>query len=263
LKSKAQIALRGAFAGDANSKGYVCLPQENLLPGVRLEQFESDLRRGDGNELRMKFCAVHSSSALAVNCFAPFKDSPATMPILGKSGGKRVEFEKQLEILPERKPANLDVWVEWEDGVLAVESKLLEYFDQKKPEFAQAYEQCAPPWSEPCWWSIYDLAKQGTKAHLDRAQLIKHYFALRKRQQNPQNKFNYTLLYIFWEPTNWQEVEVCKKHRKEVEEFADRVSDSTVSFRWMTYAQLWRDWSAIPALAQHVSNLKARYEVRL
>jgi hypothetical protein len=263
MKKKAQSALKTVFPGDIDSRGYVRSPQENLLPDVRLEQFESDLHRGDGNELRMKFCAVHSSSALTVNCFARFKDFPATLPILRKSGAKSVEFEKQLKILPERRPANLDVWIEWEKSAVAVESKLLEYFAPKKADFAMAYERLAPPSSEPCWWSVYNLAKQGTKGHLDRAQLVKHYFGLRKFQQTLQNPWSLTLLYIFWEPVNWQEVEVCKLHRKEVEEFAEKVSDSIVSFRWMTYSQLWEEWSTVPALVQHAKNLKARYEVML
>ena len=68
---------------------------------------------------------------------------------------------------------------------------------------------------------------------------------------------------MFWEPVNWKEIEVCRQHRKELEAFAEKVSGSTISFRWMTYSQLWEEWSAIPALAQHTSNLKARYEVQL
>jgi hypothetical protein len=74
-KGKAKLALCKRFGGVADRQGYVDWPQGNLIPGVRLDQFEADLRRGDGNELRMKFCALHSSAALAVNCFAPFKRS--------------------------------------------------------------------------------------------------------------------------------------------------------------------------------------------
>ena len=38
---------------DANG-GYVRWPKHNLVEDVRLSQFEEDLRRGDGSELRMK-----------------------------------------------------------------------------------------------------------------------------------------------------------------------------------------------------------------
>jgi hypothetical protein len=56
-----------------SEKGYANSIDDNLLPGVSRAQFEADLRKGDGNELAAKFLAAYSSSALAVNCFAPFK----------------------------------------------------------------------------------------------------------------------------------------------------------------------------------------------
>jgi hypothetical protein len=64
-------------------KGYVSEASQNLIEGVRLDDFEADLRQGDGNELERKFRAAHSSSALAVNTFAPFKAKPAELPLPG------------------------------------------------------------------------------------------------------------------------------------------------------------------------------------
>jgi hypothetical protein len=70
-------ALIDAFKRSASGvlpdkNGYVQTVEQNLVGGVRLLDFESDLRQGDGNELETKFRAVHSSAALAVNTFAPF-----------------------------------------------------------------------------------------------------------------------------------------------------------------------------------------------
>src|SRR2546426_2966184 len=45
----------------------------------------------------------------------------------------------------------------------------------------------------------------------------------------------------FWEPVNWCEIDECRKHRKEVEEFADKVAASSIPFQSMTYAQLWQE----------------------
>jgi hypothetical protein len=56
-----------------DKRGYVGRPEANLIPGVSLADFESDLRAGAGAELDGKFLAVHSSCALVVNCFAPFR----------------------------------------------------------------------------------------------------------------------------------------------------------------------------------------------
>jgi len=71
-------ALREAFVRanpsvEVDTQGYVREVTKNLLPTVRLADFEADLRARDGNELEGKFKAVHSSFALAVNVFTPFR----------------------------------------------------------------------------------------------------------------------------------------------------------------------------------------------
>ncbi len=236
-------------------------PHENLIEGVRMDQFEADLRAGDGNELHTKFCAVHSSSALAVNSFAPFKDRPEDLRLSGAAGAYEVSFERQLPIIRGRRPANLDVWIERSSGTVAVESKLLEHFARKRPTFADAYQQLAPPVSEPSWWSVCERYWDGPPGHLDAAQLIKHYFGLRLHQEALFAPVDLSLLYLFWEPDNADDVEECIEHRREVEEFASMVEDASVPFAWMTYADLWREWQADPVLADHARRLQDRYAV--
>jgi len=262
IKTQAKTALRERFTGEPDGKGYTLTPQENLIQGVQLRQFEDDLHRGDGNELRMKFCAVHSSSALAVNCFARFKEHPEYILLLGQKGAKKLEFEKQLRIFDGGRAPNIDVWIERDWDVVAIESKLLEYLTQKKPKFSESYERLAPPISESCWWDVYIQAKQGAEQYLDRAQLVKHYFGLNEyRKKNQQ--IHITLLYIFWEPLNWSELEVCKQHREEVKNFADAVSESQIPFHWITYNDLWKEWSVEQALKKHTQNLIERYQLCL
>jgi hypothetical protein len=263
MAERAKTALRDRFVGSADRQGYVNWPQSNLIHGVRLDQFEDDLRRGDGNELRIKFCAVHSSAALAVNCFAPFKDRPEEIHILGRSGAVAIEFEKRLKIFSDRRPCNLDVWIDRGAGAVAIESKLLEYLEPKIAEFAPAYERLAPPESETCWWAVCDEARRGGPQLLDRAQLVKHYFGLSRLLQSGAVSKDLTLLYLFWEPLNWPEIPECLQHRKELEDFAGMVAGSSISFKWTTYSQLWDEWVEIAALAEHASNLKSRYEVCL
>jgi hypothetical protein len=60
-------------------KGYVSQAGQNLNEGVSLVDFEADLRQAGGNEMEGKFRAAHSSSALAVNTFAPFKSDSAPL----------------------------------------------------------------------------------------------------------------------------------------------------------------------------------------
>jgi hypothetical protein len=58
---------------------------------------EADLTVGGGHELEKKFRAVHSSSALAINTFAPFKISLEVLTVAGKSSFKSIQFEKRLQ----------------------------------------------------------------------------------------------------------------------------------------------------------------------
>jgi hypothetical protein len=261
LRDAAKAALRRRFAGTTDRRGYVREPHENLVVGVSMENFEDDLRNGDGDELRMKFCALHSSAALAVNTFAPFKMRPAALVLGGRSGFTSLSFERRLRTVGMAK-ANLDVWLESETGVIAIESKFLEYCEPKKAEFSASYNRAALTEVDECWWEAFDAAKLATARHLDVAQLIKHYFAL-SRLRSTQAPGHYTLLYLFWEPENAEEFEACRQHRSQLEAFAAGVCSSTVTFQSMTYSQLWQEWAAIPALAGHAHNLKARYELRL
>ena len=262
-RARAKAALRAKFSGPTDNQGYVIKPEANLIPGVRLDQFESDLRRGDGGELRMKFCAVHSSSALAANCFGPFKDRREALLLLGQRGAVGLEFEKRLPIIPGHRPSNLDVWVDRGASAVAVESKFLEYFQPKRTEFAETYKCMAPPMAEPCWWTVCVECSSGAPQYLDRAQLVKHYFGLRRRQQATSGPPKLTLLYLFWEPENWDEIEECREHRRQLQAFAEKVATSSISFRSMTYGQLWQEWMENPDLAEHACNLKARYEISI
>ncbi|MHB8392119.1 MAG: hypothetical protein ACYDBH_21505 [Acidobacteriaceae bacterium] len=88
---------------------------------MRLDQFERDCQR-DGSGLRMKFCAVHSSAALVVNCFAPFKDRPEDLFLLDQQGAVGIQFEKQMQIIPGRRPSILDVWVDRGSSAVAIRS---------------------------------------------------------------------------------------------------------------------------------------------
>ena len=85
---KAKDQLRQAFAGVTDDKGYTSLPRENLVPDIDWGPIQIDLQRGDGGELRQKFNAVHSSAALAVNSFGPFKSHPERLLLFGKRGWK-------------------------------------------------------------------------------------------------------------------------------------------------------------------------------
>jgi hypothetical protein len=266
LTDKAKAALRRNFRGNVDDKGYTPRLEENLVPGVALEQVERDLSDGDGRELESKFRAVHSSSALAVNSFGVFKDGPLRecLVLNGRRGATDVCFERRLTIFRGGRPPNLDVWIEREQDIVAIESKLLEYLRPTAPEFSEAYDRLAPPISEPGWWAAYQCSQTCGRQLLDRAQLLKHYFGINAHLRRKKDDRPATLLYLFWEPLNWEDIEECRRHREEASAFAGKVAaGGRVSFRWMTYNQLWDQWSRVPELATHAANLKARCEARL
>lgn len=262
LLMRAKSALHARFDGQIDDKGYVSSIEKNLLPGVKLQQFEDDLSEGDGNELESKFLAVHSSSALAVNTFALFKDQPDDLLLLGRRGWQGLQFERKLPTGLGGTPPNLDVWAETHDEVLAIESKFLEYLQLKQAKFSPKYTRENLPLVEDCWWNAKESAEEAGRQHLDAAQLVKHYFGIvNQAQQVPEKKA--TLCYLFWEPENAEDLALFQRHRDETATFAEQVAPSRVEFKWMSYKDLWSEWSSCPELAEHITNLRARYTVSI
>ena len=117
-QKQVRAALWRQFPGSTNDKGYVDRPEENLIDGVHLRMFESDLRKGAGNELANHFLAVHSSSALAVNAFAPFTETPEKLTCCGKSQFTSAQFEQACRTELSGTPPHLDVWLQRGDGAI-------------------------------------------------------------------------------------------------------------------------------------------------
>jgi hypothetical protein len=264
---------------------YVRRPADNLIPGVSLADFEADLDAADGNELRdgrtkpAKFCAAYSSSALAVNAFAPFKARPQALTLAGLGGFTApLRFERKCPngLLDENgQPArapNLDLLVPAGDAVVAVESKFLEPLGSKKQALSAKYElpfvgaESTRPIAGPAWTALYRVVaamkdqkpKERPFRHLDAAQLVKHYLGLKVSfPRQPR-----TLVYLYWEPTNAAELPEFIRHRAEVADFAARVERCDTRFIALSYAALWQEWetnTAWPDLRTHLVQLRDRY----
>jgi len=244
-----------------DTKGYVKERTHNLVPGVELKDFESELSAGSGDELKRKFRAVHSSSALVVNTFAPFKKDPSRLNLCGVQGFQSIRFEQKLSTGLGGTPPNLDLVTESETDVIAVESKLLEYFGNKKPRFTKSYRKERLPQAEDKWLALMERLRDSAPRYLDVAQLIKHYFGLRNTAE--YTKRNITLLYLFWEPENSSKSDLFQKHRDELNEFANEVADTSIRFLFQSYEELWSEWIAEGIFETHVKNLLARYGVKL
>ncbi len=60
--------------------------------------------------------------------------------------------------------------------VIAVESKLLEYFAPKKPSFTKSYRKDRLPQAEDKWLALMERLRDSAPKYLDAAQLIRSGF---------------------------------------------------------------------------------------
>jgi hypothetical protein len=255
---------RSAPQAVLDEKGYVSEASQNLIEGVHVDDFEADLLQGDGNELKGKFRAAYSSSALAVNAFAPFKANPAALRLRGGGGFASLHFERKCPHgLVGRRSPNLDVIAHGPNGVVAVESKCLEPLARHTAKFAPAYNaEITDQRRQTAWFLEMERLVKEPRAYrwLDAAQLVKHAFGLAYTFGDQP----VMLLYLFWEPSNPEAHPIFAEHRAELTRFAESKMDDRPEFAAMSYPELWRSWDTHPEpewLRAHVGRLRARYGV--
>ena len=274
-----KAALRQSFLQmcpdiDVDKKCYVGDFRDNLLPLVEPEDFEKDLRKGAGQELKRKFRAIHSSVALVVNCFAPFRNRIADLVlpaaeasgIRPTDGFRELEFERKCPTGLQGNPPHLKVVVSGSGRTVAVQGKLLGPLRRNYSKFKPAYKTgiLDERREEPYFKEMLRLCDNPhAYTRLEAAQLIKHAFGLSKQFSARQ----VTLLYLYWEPTNVDRIPEFQEHRREVEEFGRRVQEATLQFKAMTYQELWQLWrtseSSTTWLGEHLDQLEKRYLVSI
>lgn len=257
-----------------SERGYVADLRDNLLPLVEQKDFMEDFNAGDGKELQRgggsslpKFYAIHSSAALVVNCFAPFRRRIGDLDLPFGGPPESLRFEQKCPTgLRGGRPANLDVLVEGPDGIIAIESKLTEHLSSQSAGFSPAYEeQIRDERREQGYFKemLRLMAEPESYIWLNAAQLIKHAFGLAREFKDRQ----VMLLYLYWEPIDPDGAELFEQHRQEILKFEERTAGSTPVFQAMSYPELWRLWSEseeVPEwLSGHIDRLAARYLVRI
>lgn len=259
VKAKKTIwaAYRRNHSCSVSKDGYVCCPEDNLVSSVHMVDFKNDMDSGSGNELKGKFRALHSSSALVVNVFAKWKNNPSDLILCGKKGFSSLTFEKKCPTGLGGTPPNLDVFLDNNHSLIRVESKFLEYLTPKKGFFSTSYTKENLPQSEKACWYLIDRIKEQPKQHLDAAQLIKHYIGLRNLPLARDKEI--VLLYLFWEPENWKDFEVFQRHRGEISDFASFFDELSVKFIYKSYPELWDKWEQHYENTTHVRELRERY----
>ena len=249
-------------AAQIDDNGYVSAWRENLLDGIDPALIAADFGSAAGGELKDKFRAAHSSAALVVNVFGRFRDRqrPFTVPGLGELYLER--FERTFPTGLGRIPPHLDAAARGAAGLVAIESKCIEYFTPKQGVFADAYltlDHCR----DTPWFAEMTRLRSSTDSYriLNAVQLIKHAFGLINAQDTPA-----TLLYLYWEPSDATYHRIFQEHRAEIDQFARNVScGGGPSFMALSYPELWECWrqSGDPVLVAHAEQLSLRYDGRL
>lgn len=240
--------------------GYLSDIKANLIPNVTISDFKADLNSGSGNELKNKFKAIHSSSALAINHFGYFKRNIEELELLSIGEFSKICFEKKLPTGLKGTPPNLDLYIENSNYLIGIESKYLEYLHSKKMEFSQSYQKRNLPYLNDIWFNLISKY-QGQTMNLDVAQLIKHSIGLFK--SSIESGLQPCLFYLFWEPENYDENPLFAMHRQELMAFSKEISQTEINFKWQSYPELWSDWDGKANLVNLSRNLRARYSLRI
>lgn len=257
---------------------YCASHKHSVIDGITPDQYQSDLNQGDGGELSNepgfapKFNSISSSASIAVSTFAPWKTRLNELRVdLGKhqlSGVDKLEFEHiaQTAIPNAKKHPNLDVWLESDNAILAVECKFCEFLSERteKASLHNAYKRLAAtmdrnnPWVKAIGL-VTNMNGECKFGSFDAVQIIRHYFGLLNSGQKEKH-----LLYLYWHPENedWMDIQPFDMHLKELQEFSELVSQSTdVRFHSMSFNELWDSWSLLPDqdVNSHVNDLRDKY----
>jgi hypothetical protein len=207
--------------------------------------------------------AAFSSSALVVNTFARWKEAVPQLSLLGMTGFEELRFEVKCPTGLIGTSPHLDVVaIQSNDAPVAIESKCLEFLNAHRITFSSQYDALKGPGSKTRYHELIPRlrARPSMFRYLDAAQLIKHALGLANVFQGRP----VVLLYLYWEPLNWQEFREFAQHRIEIDEFGRYVSGCTVKFTSMSYQELWSEWAQLgePAwLRTHIKALAGRYSV--
>lgn len=242
----------------SNENGYVSLNQENLVDGINIDLFETDLLAGSGNELENKFNALYSSSALTVNSFALIKKF-SNFKFLGYTDFVKINFERQFRTGLKGTPPNLDFVLENNKTIIGFESKYLELLKKTKASFEVSYNKTNLSYLKKFWIDL--IKKYNHKSSLlDVAQLIKHSIGMINQASNKK----LILVYIYWTPINKSEYDEYKIHETELTNFANELKgQNDIEFISLTYDELWNQYDNFPELKDYSKNLRMRYSIEI
>ena len=235
---------------------------------------------------RPHILALHSSGALVLNAFYPWKKNKALSCLsLNPRGFECMRLEELCptgtEVRGDSAYAHLDLLLCDSNMILGVESKFCEIVSKQqnkgggKIAFSESYEK---PRALGCARLRNEIEKEvGKYNRLDAAQLVKHYLGLRNcirdciREGGKYEGHKAVLLYLFWEPSNAKDEYI--EHGKEIEAFKkvieklhDQDKCHKVEFKSLSYLNLWKEWERTARndwQKKHLAWLRERYQFPL
>ena len=248
----------------AGPRHYTAVIEDNLVDGIPLDTVRAAFAAGAGHELASKMRAAYSSSALAINSFAPWLQSLDALALAGRRGFRSLNFEVPCSTGLRGTAPHLDVVVEQLDTVVAIESKCLEPLSGGTGEFSSSYEGIVDERASTTWFRQIAAIRANPKAYryLDAAQLTKHALGLARTYSGK----DITLMYVYWEPVNADQLSEYQEHNRELERFKAAVAGERVQFVAQSYPALWATWeleSAGTWRDAHLRRVRARYEITI
>ena len=236
--------------------GYATHWEQNLMEGLPLTAIASDLAAGAGRELDRKLRAAHSSAALAINTFGPWRTDPSSLCFGETTGFRSMCFEAACQTGLGGTSPHLDLLADGEVPV-AVESKCTEWMQTKPAVFSVSYDRLRQTLGDSPWFEeMQQLRVEPCRYRfLDAAQLVKHAFGLTTRFGGRPVQ----LLYLYWEPRNTEIWPECRQHREEADGLASKVKPASVRLIVMSYHELWANWECQRPPC-HLPYLRVRYD---
>jgi len=259
---------------DIDEKGYITTmnPEDNLLQNVaNWNIVKTEFGKGQGSELkvdkngRMKFCALHSSSALCVNNFAMIKQNLKDASFLQYSNFTKAIFEKKIST--GISTPNLDFYLENSKTIIGIESKFTEYLTPKinytKENLSKYFMREELNFLPRLFDSIIlNYINCPDKMFLNVAQLIKHSIGLLKNKENKKA----ILVYIYWQPKKWNIngafQEIYEQHNKEIIDFSKRIN-KFITFKHLSYSDLWEEYKENGILEKDIGLIKNKYDIEI
>ena len=145
-----------------------------------------------------------------------------------------------------------------ESHVYGIESKFLELLSKKEQKFSESYITHDFKNADEYWLnSLNHYFYSKKKYYFNAAQIIKHYLGL----SNCYEDFSKTIVYLFYEPSNYNQFNEYIQHRAEIIEFISLIDKSSTGFIYMSYNELWDQWQIHGLYPYHIKKLHSRYKM--